>query len=257
MFRAASRIVGHIYWTDMGVPSVREVAVFGIPDPPCGELVAACARPPTDLKWWWIQRMPCAFSPARLSHKATASGRTMHGSPSIPNLPTNAFFAYGHYEGITRVLDLMDKHGIKLSSLMIGKAVETSPDLAREIVRRGHEAAAHGRTWENSYQLSRDEERRFIADRVETIERVTGQKPVGWNAYWMRNFSGHAGRIRVLDRFLEFGARCPSSFYARSKTGVWFARKDEIARFVLEQRAGTPVIDRGPASRTGLPGPTG
>src|SRR5258708_21976189 len=34
----------------------------------------------------------------------------------VPDLPTNAFFAYGHYEGIPRVLDLMDKHGIKLSS---------------------------------------------------------------------------------------------------------------------------------------------
>jgi Polysaccharide deacetylase len=89
----------------------------------------------------------------------------------VPDLPTNAFFAYGHYEGIPRVLDLMDKHGIKLSSFMIGKAVETSPDLAQEIVRRGHEAAAHGRVWDNSYQLSRDEEKRFIADSVETIER--------------------------------------------------------------------------------------
>ena len=101
----------------------------------------------------------------------------------VPDLPTNAFFAYGHYEGIPRVLDLMDKHGIKLSSFMIGKAVETSPDLAQEIVRRGHEAAAHGRVWDNSYQLSRDEEKRFIADSVETIHRVTGEKPIGWNAY--------------------------------------------------------------------------
>src|SRR5260370_21389736 len=30
----------------------------------------------------------------------------------VPDLPTNAFFAYGHYEGIPRVLDLMGKHGI-------------------------------------------------------------------------------------------------------------------------------------------------
>src|SRR6202048_1745716 len=106
----------------------------------------------------------------------------------VPDLPTNAFFAYGHYEGIPRTLDLMDKHGIKLSSFMIGKAVEISPDLAREIVRRGHEAAAHGRVWDNSYQLPRDEEKRFIADSVETIHKVTGQAPVGWNAYWMRNW---------------------------------------------------------------------
>src|SRR5438309_1241405 len=105
----------------------------------------------------------------------------------VPDLPTNAFFAYGHYEGIPRVLDLMDKHGIKLSSFMIGKAVETSPDLAQEIVRRGHEAAAHGQVWDNSYQLPRDEEKRFIGDSVETIRKITGQNPVGWNAYWMRN----------------------------------------------------------------------
>jgi peptidoglycan/xylan/chitin deacetylase (PgdA/CDA1 family) len=252
----------------------------------------------------------------------------------VPDLPTNAFFAYGHYEGIPRVLDLMDKHAIKLSSFMIGKAVETSPDLAREIVRRGHEAAAHGRVWDNSYQLPRDEEKRFIADSVEVIHKVTGQTPLGWNAYWMRNsiyiletlqdlgflyhidepshdepfiipvrgrdfvtvpytfhmndivsfpfagwnpaayeqalrdefdqlyeegarrrrmmvvslhdrISGHAGRVRVLDRFLT---------YAKSKGDVWFARKDEIARYVLANRAGTPVIDRGPPSKTGLPG---
>src|SRR5258708_17129082 len=253
----------------------------------------------------------------------------------VPDLPTNAFFAYGHYEGIPRMLDLVDKHGIKLSSFMIGKAVETSPDLAQEIVRRGHEAAAHGRVWDNSYQLSRDEEKRFIADSVGTIHKITGQVPIGWNAYWIRNsihfletlpdlgfvyhidepshhepfivpvrgrdfvtvpytfhmndivsfpfvgwnavdyeqalrdefdqlyeegahrrrmmvvslhdrISGHAGRVRALDRFLT---------YAKGKENVWFARKDEIARYALANRAGTPIVDRGPPNAPPLPGP--
>ncbi len=64
----------------------------------------------------------------------------------LPDLPTNAFFQYGVYEGIPRLLDLMDKHQVKLSSFMVGHAVDKAPDLAREIVRRGHEAAAYGRT---------------------------------------------------------------------------------------------------------------
>jgi peptidoglycan/xylan/chitin deacetylase (PgdA/CDA1 family) len=106
---------------------------------------------------------------------------------TVADLPTNAFFAYGHYEGIPRILDLMDKHEIKLSSFMIGKAIETSPDLAQEIVRRAHEAAAHGRVWESSYQLPPADEKRFIADSVEAIQKITGQTPIGWNAYWMRN----------------------------------------------------------------------
>jgi peptidoglycan/xylan/chitin deacetylase (PgdA/CDA1 family) len=253
---------------------------------------------------------------------------------NLPDLPTNAFFQYGVYEGIPRILDLMDKHQVKLSSFMIGRAVEKVPELAREIVNRGHEAAAHGRTWENSYFLNADAERRFIADSVEAIQKVTGLRPIGWNAYWMRNsphtldilqllgfkyhidepsmdepfivklkggdlvtvpytfhmndivsfpfqdwnpaayeqalkdefdqlyeegakrrrmmvvslhdrISGHANRVRVLDRFLT---------YAKSKAGVWFARKDEIAAYALKNRANTPVYDRGPPTVTGLPG---
>jgi hypothetical protein len=36
--------------------------------------------------------------------------------------------------------------------------------------------------------------------------------------------SGHANRVRMLDRFLT---------HAKSTPGVWFARKDEIARWAL------------------------
>jgi peptidoglycan/xylan/chitin deacetylase (PgdA/CDA1 family) len=252
----------------------------------------------------------------------------------LPDLPTNAFFAYGYYEGIPRALNLFDKHKIKTSCFMLGKAIEQAPELAQEIVRRGHEAAAHGRTWSPSYNLSREEEKRFIADSVETIHRITRQRAVGWNAYWLRNsvhiletlqelgflysidepshdepiiipvkgkdfvtvpytfhmndissfpfegynpqgyeqalrdefdelyeegtirrrlmligmhdrINGHANRIRMLDRFLT---------YAKSHEDVWFARKDEIAKWALEHRENTPVLHRGPANVLGLPG---
>jgi peptidoglycan/xylan/chitin deacetylase (PgdA/CDA1 family) len=255
----------------------------------------------------------------------------------LPDLPTNAFFEYGVFEGIPRLLDLFDKHGVKISSFMIGQAVEKAPHLAREIVSRGHEAAAHGRTWENSYQLDPEAERRFIADGVASIVKATGQTPVGWNAYWMRNsprtldilqslgflyhidepsrdepfivplkggdfvtvpytfhmndivsfpfsgwnpaayeqalkdefdqlyeegalrrrmmvvslhdrISGHAGRVRALDRFLA---------YARSKRGVWFARKDEIAKWALLHRTATPLVHRERPEISGLPGSAG
>jgi len=52
-------------------------------------------------------------------------------------------------------------------------------------------------------------------------------------------------RARVLDRFLT---------YAKSNPGVWFARKDEIADWALNTRSQTPVLDRGPAGVSGLPG---
>lgn len=294
----------------------------------------------TKLQSLWPNNARLAVS---ISLMFEAGGQPMSGAGGVipepikdglPVLPTNAFFQYGVYEGVPRLLDLFDKHGIKISSFMIGQAVDKAPDLAREIVRRGHEAAAHGRTWENSYFLDEAGERSFIEDGVASIERVTGTRPVGWNAYWMRNsvrtlhilqqlgfkyhidepsrdkpfivplrggefvtvpytlhmndivsypfeawnaaayeqalkdefdqlyeegsqrrrmmvislhdrISGHANRTRVLDRFLS---------YATSRPDVWFARKDQIAEWALNQRSNTPVIHRGPPDQTGLPG---
>jgi hypothetical protein len=60
--------------------------------------------------------------------------------------------------------------------------------------------------------------------------------------------SGHANRVRLLDRFLT---------YVSGKSGMWFARKDEIANLAIEHRATTPVYDRGAPAVTGLPGSAG
>src|SRR6266851_5520905 len=84
--------------------------------------------------------------------------------PGYPDLATNTYFDYGMREGIPRLLDLFDRRRIRVSSFMIGQAVEKNPQLAREIVERGHEVAAHGRTWEPQYALSREEERAFLLD---------------------------------------------------------------------------------------------
>jgi peptidoglycan/xylan/chitin deacetylase (PgdA/CDA1 family) len=252
--------------------------------------------------------------------------------PGYPDQVTNAFFDYGVNEGIPRALDLFDKHDIKVTSFMISRAIEKHPELAREIVRRGHEPGAHGTTWSPSYDLSREQEKAFIKESADTIRRITGVRPVGWNAFFIRNsihisetlqelgflysidepsrdepfiipvrgrdfamvpytlhmndmsfpfqgydasaheqalrdefdqlydealarrrmmvigmhdrLSGHANRIRALDRFFS---------YAKSHDGVWFARKEEIARWALLQRQNTPVVYRGPPAETGLP----
>lgn len=252
--------------------------------------------------------------------------------PGFPDHATNAFFDYGVNEGIPRALDLFEKHGIKATSFMISQAIEKHPELAREIVRRGHEPAAHGTTWSASYYMPREQEKAFIKESADTIRRITGVQPVGWNAYFMRNsihisetlqdlgflysidepsrdepfiipvrgrdfamvpytihmndmvfpfqsydphaheqalrdefdqlyaeattrrrmmvigmhdrLSGHANRIRALDRFFT---------YAKEHDGVWFARKDAIARWSLSQRQFTPIVDRGPPAETGLP----
>jgi len=106
---------------------------------------------------------------------------------SMPSDPVvNSWFAYGYREGVPRMLDLWDKHGVKVTSHMIGDAVKHSPELAREIVKRGHEAAAHGPRWSSEYAMSREEERQFLIAARDMVAEVTGQTPVGYNANWLR-----------------------------------------------------------------------
>ena len=87
-----------------------------------------------------LGEMPCAVIRAQLGleHMLVAdalclpAGRAGCGAASMVCCSTRC------------MLDLWDRHGVKVTSHMIGEAAQRHPELAREIVARGHEAAAHG-----------------------------------------------------------------------------------------------------------------
>lgn len=130
-----------------------------------------------------------------------ASGPFPPLDPSIADLPMTTWYDYGAREGIPRLLDLWDRHDVRVTSHMVGQAVERHPELAREVAQRGHEVAAHGQTWTPQYELTEAQERESIAASVATLERVTGQRPVGFNAFWLR------GTQRTLGLLVEHGFR--------------------------------------------------
>lgn len=102
------------------------------------------------------------------------------------DLPAATWYEYGYKEGIPRMLDNWDKLGIKVTSHMVGTAVLKNPALAKEIVQRGHEAAAHGMSWSTQYTMSYEEEKRFIKEGVDAIKQVIGFDAIGYNANWLR-----------------------------------------------------------------------
>jgi len=67
--------------------------------------------------------------------------------PKYPDLSAQKWYEYGFKEGIPRMLDMWDRVGIKVTSHMVGQAVERHPELAKEIVERGHETC--GIAWES------------------------------------------------------------------------------------------------------------
>jgi len=115
-----------------------------------------------------------------------ASGPWGALDPKYPDLPTEKWYEYGFKEGIPRLLDMYDRRKVKVTSHMVGMAVEKHPALAREIVQRGHEPAAHGHTWEPIYAKTPFEERASYQANVQAIERATGTRPIGFNAPGMR-----------------------------------------------------------------------
>ncbi|MEO6174749.1 MAG: polysaccharide deacetylase family protein [Flavobacterium circumlabens] len=129
-----------------------------------------------------------------LSMQFEAGGQPVNAESPFPqnmqkgfvDLPGETWYQYGYKEGIPRMLDNWDKLGVKVTSHMVGSAVLKNPALAKEIVERGHEAAAHGMDWATQYSMPYETEKKFIRDGADAIKKITGFEPVGYNANWLR-----------------------------------------------------------------------
>lgn len=77
-----------------------------------------------------------------------------------------------------KVLDLLDQHAAHATFFCIGQLVEAHPDLAREIIRRGHSIENHSQRHLHRFSLlgpaSMTSE---VAEAQRTIEAVTGHRP--------------------------------------------------------------------------------
>lgn len=119
-------------------------------------------------------------------------GRALAGPLSgldsqFPDLPIAKWYEYGFKEGIPRLLEIFQRRRVHATCHMAGSAAERNPQLAKEIVERGHEAAAHGLSWVPQYPLTADEERASYEANVESIVRATGVRPVGFDGFWRRS----------------------------------------------------------------------
>ena len=96
------------------------------------------------------------------------------------DLLNESFFEYGSRVGVWRLLDLFDQHQVKTTFFCCALALERNPEAAKEIVARGHEVCGHGYRWEEYHLMDREAERHAIGKTIESLQRTTGQRPVGW-----------------------------------------------------------------------------
>ena len=166
----------------VAVVSIAAIAI-------CSSL--AQAEPIKQKKPFWPDDAQLVIS-ISMQFEATAQDADDPGpfpkqDPNYPDTIAPTWYQYGMNEGIPRLLNLWDKHNIKVTSHMVGRAVELNPELAKEVVDRGHEASGHGQTWTPQYSMTEEDERASYIKSANIIEKVTGTRPVGFNAFWMRH----------------------------------------------------------------------
>jgi allantoinase len=99
----------------------------------------------------------------------------------VPDRAMESHFEYGARVGFWRVLDLFDRFGVEATMNVCGRTVESSPWMAQEAVKRGHELCCHGYRWESLVYMDEAQERETIVKAVRAIEQASGVTPVGWH----------------------------------------------------------------------------
>ncbi len=99
----------------------------------------------------------------------------------VPDALNYGWRDYGVRVGIWRVMKSLDRHGVPASVLLNSDVARHYPQIVKAGVERNWAWLAHGRS--NSFlhaNLTEDEERKELAEIVETIEKATGTRPRGW-----------------------------------------------------------------------------
>jgi peptidoglycan/xylan/chitin deacetylase (PgdA/CDA1 family) len=82
-----------------------------------------------------------------------------------------------HPEGTPAILDALESGGARATFFLVGEQVERWPELAGEIVRRGHEIALHGHRHRLLLRRSASSVARDLDQAAALIAEVTGRAP--------------------------------------------------------------------------------
>jgi putative urate catabolism protein len=96
------------------------------------------------------------------------------------HLSMESIYEYGARVGVWRLLREFEHRGLPLTVFGVGMALERCPEVAAAFVELGHEVACHGWRWISYQQVDEATEREHLALGLAAVERMTGQKALGW-----------------------------------------------------------------------------
>ncbi len=133
------------------------------------------------LKWPNDARLAFWVGPNIEHFHFDVSTTSLHQMPFVPDVFNYGWRDYGVRVGIWRLMDVLDKFGIRGSVLLNSEVCEHYPAIIEEGNKRNWEFLGHGLT--NSAVmngLSEDEERTTIRKVIGDITAAVGKAPKGW-----------------------------------------------------------------------------
>jgi len=131
-----------------------------------------------------------------INYEEGAENNVLHGDPAseaflsemvgtnaregVRHMSMEWLYEYGSRAGFWRLYRLFVNRGAPATIFAVGMALERNPDATQAMVDAGFEIASHGWRWIDYQYVDEATEREHVRLAVESIEKMTGQRPVGW-----------------------------------------------------------------------------
>jgi len=142
---------------------------------------------------------------------------------------------------VERVLEMLDRHGTKVTFFVLGYVAEHHPDLVERIYENGHEVATHGTFHQRIFEMTPDEFRKDLRRSMAVLEKITGERPIGYRApeWSITRETLWAYDILVEERFLYDSSTVPLTCMGDRALPRWPSKVTTAAGELLEFPAST------------------
>jgi peptidoglycan/xylan/chitin deacetylase (PgdA/CDA1 family) len=166
---------------------------------------------------------------------------------SVRDLGSETHYEFGSRVGIWRLARLFDRFDVPVTVGVCALALERNPEVAEWIKMRRHDVIGHGYRWLEYNRATVAEEREHLRLAIESIERMTGERPLGW---YLRSFpSEHTLELLVEEGgFLYDSDPCNDElpYYTTTSGGqqlliLPYSKVYNDTRYLLNPTYGSPA----------------
>jgi allantoinase len=105
---------------------------------------------------------------------------TYPARPGERELSLESFYEFGSRVGIWRLIRLFDAYEISPTIFVCAQALERNAAVTAAFVERKYDMVGHGYRWISHFGLNEVQEREQIRMARDTVQRLTGQRMIGW-----------------------------------------------------------------------------